>query len=324
MTELKIRRLPFQFDETVPFQWNPSNPEFALVANAIGVIAVAFEKYIVTVVRQVLPELRDPEVAAEAEAFLRQEAQHARAHRLHLDALVARHPGLRSTIDGAIASYDRLLAQESLEFHVAYIADIEATFTPLFTMMLDNRDDLFMSGDARVASLFLWHFVEEIEHRASALAVYHGVVDDPRYRLRVVRRAFGHVLGVYGEIMAGFEEHVPARDRLVGTAGLTPRRMWLREAAGRLPTAGRVRPGRALPGRGSAGRNAAAPRTPTAFASVPLRQLLTTLHRLLRTQLPGHEPAHEPLPAWADTWLEAYDGGADMTRFAGTEQVSAP
>ncbi|MCK9926299.1 metal-dependent hydrolase [Frankia sp. Mgl5] len=319
MTELKIRRLPFQFDETVPFQWNPSNPEFALVANAIGVIAVAFEKYIVSVVRQALPKLGDPEVAAEAEAFLRQEAQHARAHRLHLDALVARHPGLRSTINDAIASYDRLLVQESLEFHVAYIADIEATFTPLFKMMLDNRQELFTAGDARVASLFMWHFVEEIEHRASALIVYHGIVDDPRYRLRVVRRAFGHVLGVYGDIMAGFEEHVPAQDRLVGTAGLAPRRMWLREAGGRLPAAGRRRAGR----RG-AGRPAAGGPHPTAFAAVSSRDLLTTLRGLLRSQLPSHQPAHEPLPAWADTWFEAYDGGADMTRFVGAAPVSAP
>ena len=47
MTDLQIRRIPFSFDETVPFQWHPTNPEFGVQMNIIGVIAIAFEKYIV-------------------------------------------------------------------------------------------------------------------------------------------------------------------------------------------------------------------------------------------------------------------------------------
>jgi hypothetical protein len=30
MSDLKIRRIPFSFDETVPFQWHPTNPKFGL------------------------------------------------------------------------------------------------------------------------------------------------------------------------------------------------------------------------------------------------------------------------------------------------------
>jgi hypothetical protein len=52
-----------------------------------------------------------------------------------------------------------------LEFRLAYIADTEATFTPAFKLMLDNEATFFQPGDDRVASLFLWHFVEEVEHR---------------------------------------------------------------------------------------------------------------------------------------------------------------
>ncbi len=45
---------------------------------------------------------------------------------------------------------------------LAYVADTEATFTPSFKLMLDNEKTLFRPGDDRVASLFLWHFVEEV------------------------------------------------------------------------------------------------------------------------------------------------------------------
>jgi predicted metal-dependent hydrolase len=308
MTELRIRRIPFEFDEQVPFQWNPANPDFGMMANAIGMLAIAFEKYIVAVTREVMPQLRDPEVAEEADAFLRQEAQHARAHRLHINALIKRYPGLRSTLDEAVADYDRLREREPVEFHVAYIAALEATFTPLFKMMLDNRRSLFTPGDARVASLFVWHFVEEIEHRSSALVVYHAIVDDPWYRTRVARRAFSHAVGVYRGIIEGFARHVPPRDRLVDTRRVMPRRIWLREIGARLPLAGR---------RTGAGRY------PTPFQGVPMAQLAVTFVRLLRSQAPHHRPAGEPLPDLAATWFDAYDQGTDMTRFEGAALKSA-
>jgi hypothetical protein len=45
--------------------------------------------------------------------------------------------------------------------------------------------------------------------------------------------------------------------------------------------------------------------------------------RLLRSQAPGHRPAGERLPRWADTWFAAYDRGADMTTFVGAQPAVA-
>jgi len=66
MTTLRIRKLPFAFDDTVPFAWHPTNPDFARLTNAIGMLAIAFERYIVTVIKRAKAEISDPEVAAEA------------------------------------------------------------------------------------------------------------------------------------------------------------------------------------------------------------------------------------------------------------------
>ena len=77
--------------------WQPVNPNFGLFCNAFTFIAVPFERYIVSVVRKAADRLNeDPETAAEADAFLRQEAQHAAAHRKHMIALVARYPSWSS------------------------------------------------------------------------------------------------------------------------------------------------------------------------------------------------------------------------------------
>jgi predicted metal-dependent hydrolase len=95
MTDLVVRKIQWDFDTTVPFMWQPANPDFGLFCNAFTFIAVPFERYIVAAVREAADQLdTDPDVAAEADAFLRQEAQHAAAHRKHMLALVARYPEL--------------------------------------------------------------------------------------------------------------------------------------------------------------------------------------------------------------------------------------
>jgi predicted metal-dependent hydrolase len=302
MTDLQIRRIDFGFDETTPFQWLPSHPKFGLMANAISILAIAFEKFIVASTRRAIPLITDPAAAEEAEAFLRQEAQHARNHRKHIAALVRSHPGVQHVVDAAVASYDRIIDTEPLEYQLAYTADLEATFTPIFKLMLDHEDVLFRPGDERVASLFLWHFVEEVEHRSSALIIYDAVVGRPWYRTRVARKVFRHVMGLYREILAGFDEHVPAASRRAEYRNVSPDGVRREELFTRLP----------IP---DSWRSRLGVLRPSPFAPASNREMLTLLYRLGLSQVPNHKPAGEPLPAFAETWLRRYDSGHDVTRF---------
>ena len=77
---------------------------------------------------------------------------------------------MRETFDAIMASYDHMANTKPLAYRLAYIADLEATFTPSFRFLLDNADIMFRPGDDRVASLLLWHRVEEVEHRSSAVS----------------------------------------------------------------------------------------------------------------------------------------------------------
>src|SRR5262249_27465921 len=143
MTHPKVRNnVAFRFDDDTPFQWNRANPMFGFVGNILSFIAPPFENYMVAATRQAMSRITDPEVAAEADAFLRQEALHAREHRRHVAALTKRHPGLAEVSAEIARRFDRLLETESLEFHLAYAANIEATFTPLFNVWLRHRDSL--------------------------------------------------------------------------------------------------------------------------------------------------------------------------------------
>jgi predicted metal-dependent hydrolase len=300
MTSPRVRAPAFRIDASVPFQWQPANPSFGLFTNAFTFLAIAFERYIVAATRQAIPRITDPAIAEEADAFLRQEAQHARAHRAHANAMIAQYPGLAGTLAAANSAYDRLLRQEDGEFHLAYIANLEATFTPLFKMIFDNRRVLFEGGDERVGTLFLWHFIEEIEHRSSALLVHHHVTPDRWYRIRKAPKVFRHVAGIYKLVLAGIEQHVPLEARQIPTAAVGSSGLWLSEMADRLPLLRRWRKPR-----------------PSMLRRVPGRDLRTMIWHLAKSQMPKHDPTTEPLPAWVDDWHAAFDAKADVTTYAG-------
>lgn len=297
LTRLKVRNLPFQFGDDTPFQWNPANPLFGFALNSLSFVAPPFERYIVAGLRLAMPRITDPAVAAEADAFLRQEAQHARRHRLHVVALTRQYPGLAEVSAELERRFDRLLETESLEFHLAYAADIEATFTPMFNVWLRHRDALFDNGDPRVAPLFLWHLVEEVEHRSSAYTIYNAVVPDRWYRLRMLPKVFGHMLGCSNLIFRGFDRHVPLAARFAPASQLVLDWPDARALLGLLWPFG-ARP--------------AAPGYPAQFASVPRMELARMVWRLIRSQNPRHSPEDEVIPPFADEWLAEYDRGRDV------------
>lgn len=296
MSNLEIRKLRFDFDDDeVPFNWNPDNPAFSTYMNIVSIIAICFEKMIVAAVKEAMPLITDSEAAEEADLFLHQEAQHASAHRKHVRALINHYPGLQATFDEAIAAYDDLTASTPLRYRLAYIADLEATFTPFFKMMLDHETTLFRPGDERVASLLMWHFVEEVEHRSSALIIYNAVVQDPYYRTRVLPKVTAHLFRVTRLICEG-NTHVPPAERAIDAHTIRPLPGIVAGVRHRLRIAGDVPTVRARP----------------AFAEIGWRTKLDIVKRVLLSQTPFHDPAHEPLPELADVWFDRFARGEDV------------
>ncbi|WP_433726032.1 metal-dependent hydrolase [Nocardia sp. CA-129566] len=308
MTDLQVRKMRFAFaDYDVPFLWNETNPAFSSMANAVSFLAIGFEKMIVNMIREAMPRITDPAVAEEADAFVRQEGQHSTAHRQHANALIRQYPGLHETLNEVIAEFDRLTVHTCLEYRLAYTADLEATFTPVFKLMLDNDAALFRPGDDRVASLFIWHFVEEVEHRSSALIIFDSIVGSDVYRMRMAPSIFRHVMKVIRLACAGFNKHVPQEDRRIDALamfathrGKQKLRKWLR-----LP----------IEDNGPMSR---------AFDDLRLGEQLIALVGIVRSQLPKHNPDHEKLPALADVWFERYNAGYDVSHWYTADTAAAP
>ncbi len=234
MSNLGFRDISFSLDD-VPFLWNPSNPAFSVLMNQITLFVVGFEKYMCRVMRDAEAVITDPEVLEEARAFRLQEAIHAKKHMQHARALIKQYPPLQATFDQVMCDYDELYESESLAYHLAYAGGLEAMFTPFFKMILDHRDVLFADGDVNVASLFLWHFCEEIEHRSSAFMVYNHVVGSHWYRLRNIPSFQRHTRGLFDMIKEDFAkivDDVPAETYRANPFSKIPLLAQLRSAVG--------------------------------------------------------------------------------------------
>ncbi|MDG4667489.1 metal-dependent hydrolase [Mycobacterium sp. 236(2023)] len=297
MTDVTFRKMRFDIDKSIPFQWNPANPASGVQANMISFIAVGFERYLVLAVREALETMTDPALREEAEVFIAQEAQHTAAHRKHVNAMIARHPGLRQVLNDVNKAYEELYAAQPLKFHLAYVASLEATFPPLFTFMIEQRERLF-HGDSRVASLFLWHYIEEIEHRSSAELIFDGVVGDRLYRLRTLRTSMSHIVGLADLIADGFRAHVPD-DEIGVEVDAATKTIWKDEFRSRAPFL-----------RGQ--------RVPSIYAGIPTWRLLKLVGGLMRSQLPNHHTRDVAVPPWYYTWMKSYRDGEDMAHYYGS------
>lgn len=292
-------------EQHVPFVWNEADPAFSCAANMLSFLFLAVEKMISATVHEVLPTITDPEVAAEALAFVRQEGQHSMAHRQHAKALIKGYPALQEILDDIMSAYDDMTANRSVKYRLAYIADLEATFTPTFSMMLNNADSLFAPGDDRVASLFIWHFVEEIEHRSSALIIYDAVVGDPWYRMRMAPSVFQHGGEVMVKAARAFNKHIPLEERKVDATSMFGSHGLKANLLQRFPSL--QRNGRFdIPDYGPIQKF---------YPHVPLREQVAAALGVMRSQIPGHNPARQKQPALAAQWLARYEAGYDVTRW---------
>jgi hypothetical protein len=162
---------------------------------------------------------------------------------------------------------------------------------------------MFRPGDDRVASLLLWHMVEEVEHRSSALIIYNAVVGRRLYRLRILPSVLRHIMGTLLPIYVdGVNTHVPDEDRVLNLRVMS--------------VAWRIREQlHSLMGRNRSGRSF----TPPMLKAVDRKDKRQALRGLILSQNPYCDPANEALPSFAGEWFDRYERGDDVTHWYGSQ-----
>lgn len=169
--KILVRRIPFRFDEGIDPVWNTARPEWSHMVNGASLAMPYLEPFLIKTVREALTHVEDPKLKADVQRFMGQEGAHYRNHRRYNDILKAHYPEL-GEVEAMMERDYAKFQKRSLKWRLAYTAGFETMTIGISEWLIDHRTALFAGSDPSVASLVLWHFVEETEHKNVAYDLY--------------------------------------------------------------------------------------------------------------------------------------------------------
>lgn len=181
---ITVRRMDFTFAD-IPRYWADNDPHFTHLLNALSATFPEGERFFVESVRLFQDRITDPVLKQQVSAFIGQEAMHAREHGHYND--YAKQHGIDL---GFIENFSRkriafIKSKFPAERQLAITCALEH-FTAILAEQMLTEPDIYNGFDASMQKLWLWHAVEESEHKAVAFDVYQKMVGDYRLRVRAM------------------------------------------------------------------------------------------------------------------------------------------
>lgn len=168
---IPVRSIQFRYDADFDVQWHDRLPQLACAANGVSLMMPHAEPYVAKAVRKAVPDL-DGQLRDDAVAYVAQELQHHKQHRIFNDIVIAQCPGLERVERVTRWIFGQLEQRASHRFALAFAASFETLAYTGARWTERQLHHLFAGADPVASSLFLWHLAEEVEHKSVAYDVY--------------------------------------------------------------------------------------------------------------------------------------------------------
>jgi predicted metal-dependent hydrolase len=152
------------------------------VAASLSAVFPDGEDFFVKSVRHFRDQITDPTLKRQVAGFIGQEAMHGREHRAFNDRLAQLGYPTKQVerfTEKGLALRWKLLSPKS---NLATTAALEHFTATLAELLLTSEETREMFGHEEVKNLFVWHALEESEHKAVAFDVYKAVGGTERMR----------------------------------------------------------------------------------------------------------------------------------------------
>lgn len=143
------------------------------------------EQFFVHSVRNVRDKVKDEKLQAQIAAFIGQEAMHSKAHAEFNDAWRSDDYNL-DRFQAWLARKDQYVKNLHPKIQLAITCAFEH-FTALLGGYILRHPEVLSTLDDDAVKLWVWHAIEEIEHRAVAFDVYQAVYGDDKIRRMIMR-----------------------------------------------------------------------------------------------------------------------------------------
>jgi len=185
---ITVRRMDFAIP-ALPRYWYKGNVWITHFMNALSTTFPDGERFFIHAVRNYENEITDPELRAQIRAFIGQEANHGKEHEAFNQALIDQHKlpleskitFMKKALSFAKKRYSR---REQLALTVGF-----EHFTAILANLMLKQTDFVEDIQGVYADMFMWHAVEETEHKAVAFDVFTATEDDYWLRVRGMAQA---------------------------------------------------------------------------------------------------------------------------------------
>ncbi|RYY78790.1 MAG: metal-dependent hydrolase [Moraxellaceae bacterium] len=206
-----VRRMDYKFT-TTPKYWMDNEPSLTHLFTGMSTLFPEGEAYFVRAVRALRDQIKDnPQLDKDIGAFIGQEAMHSKEH--HAFHQSAEQFGLRpESLENAtgliLKSVEKVFSKKT---NLLLTVGLEHYTAVLVVTMMDSVNELMT--DDTVRNLWLWHSVEETEHKAVAFDMYQHLYGSGlnAYLPRVT--IFSFALLMITSMMMGYTAVLMKRDK---------------------------------------------------------------------------------------------------------------
>lgn len=172
--DITVRRMDFRFAADTPAQFVDGNPFVSAFLAALSTVFPDGERFFIDAVRHYRDRIGDPDLQEAVRGFIGQEAHHGREHET-FNAWLEEHgypvsPVLERVRNGLNFARENMPPRRRLAMTIAL-----EHFTAIMAHQLLSNPRVNENLHPEVRELFMWHAVEETEHKAVAFDVYQAV-----------------------------------------------------------------------------------------------------------------------------------------------------
>ena len=181
---ITVRKLQFN-PKAIRRHYFANSPVMSHMLTALSSTFPIGEQFFVHSIRNVRDKVKDEKLQAQITAFIGQEAMHSKAHAEFNDAWRSDDYNL-DRFQVWLARKNEYVKNLHPKIQLAITCAFEH-FTALLGGYILRHPEVLATLDEDAVKLWVWHAIEEIEHRAVAFDVYQAVYGDDKIRRMIMR-----------------------------------------------------------------------------------------------------------------------------------------
>ncbi|MFC6166360.1 metal-dependent hydrolase [Acinetobacter terrestris] len=181
---ITVRKLQFN-PKAIRRHYFANSPVMSHMLTALSSTFPIGEQFFVHSVRNVRDKVKDEKLQAQITAFIGQEAMHSKAHAEFNDAWRSDDYHL-DRFQAWLARKNEYVKNLHPKIQLAITCAFEH-FTALLGGYILRHPEVLATLDDDAVKLWVWHAIEEIEHRTVAFDVYQAVYGDDKIRCMIMR-----------------------------------------------------------------------------------------------------------------------------------------